>query len=193
MKDKLIKTYRTAWRWPEAYGESKDLIWTGRVLTIAVPVGLTVLAFVSSLTLYGLVPALLLAAFVALGMVTITVCLFHEEYPTVEEFEIHEDRIKNFFHGFPKYTDIPLIENGDREWVAYGHVDPFKFVTAISTILRDVEDDPDAAEHVLWLEDRVEYHYARFNNPLEDLWNEGITLCTDDTTRCFPITRVKDD
>ncbi|QFG12824.1 membrane protein [Arthrobacter phage Mimi] len=193
MREKLKQTYRTAWRWPEAYGESKDLIYIGRALTIAVPVGIVALSFFTTIATLGILLSALFAGAVAVALVFLTIVLFHDEYPTVEEYETHEDRIKKFFHGFPSYTDVPLIENGDREWIAYGHVDPFRFVSAISIILECVSNDPDEAEHALWLEDRVEHTYATFNHPSEDFWNEGITICTVDTSKCFPITRVKDD
>jgi hypothetical protein len=193
MRTKLRQTYRTAWRWPEAYGESKDLIYIGRALTFAVPVGIVALSFFTTIATLGILLSALFAAAVAVALVFLTIVLFHDEYPTVEEYETHEDRIKRFFHGFPNHTDLPLIENGDREWVAYGHIEPYKFVSAISTVLRDVEKDWSEAEHVLWLEDQVEHTFATFIHPDEDFWNEGITFCTGDTSKCFPITRVKDD
>lgn len=193
MLAKLKRTYRTAWRWPEAYGESKDLIYIGRALTIAVPVGIVALAFFTTIGAFGLTLAVIFASSVALALIFLTIVLFHEEYPTVEEYETHEDRIKRFFHGFPKYTSVPLIENGDREWIAYGHVEPFRFVMAISTVLRHVEEDYKEAEHVVWLEDQVEHTYASFDHPNENFWGDSISLCSQESERCFPVTRVRVD
>jgi preprotein translocase subunit SecE len=191
MKEKLIKAYWTAWRWPEVYSESKDVIWTTRALAVAIPVFLVVLTFLTGVTLFGAGFSLIIAAFVALALILLTIANFYDEYPTVEDFEAREARIREFFLGFPSITDIPVIENNENEWIAYGHIEKPVFLDAIARVLFRVTEDAPLADSYLGIEDQVEHLYACFRDPREGHWSEGLDLCPELTEYCFPITRIE--
>lgn len=190
MKDKIFKAYRTAWRWPEVYSNSPAVIWTSRALAFLVPLGLIALTLITGVPVFGVLGTILLAGFLIGSLLFITVKMFYEEFDTVEDFEGREARVKEFFHGFPSITDVPVIENEPNEWIAYGHVEPQAFVTAIQTIIREVTDDEALVEAYNGLDASVGHLYAAFINPKEGHWSEGIEMCKPTGEGCFPITRV---
>ena len=191
MKEKLLKAYRTAWRWPEVYSESKDVLWISRAIAVGIPLSVVLLTFFSGISIFGWTFSLILAAFVGMGLIFLTVANFYEEYPTVEDFEAREARIKDFFIGFPSITDIPVIENDPDEWIAYGHIPKTTFLDAISKILYKVTEDGELADSFLGKEDQVEHTHAHFKNPKEGHWSEGLDFCKEYTKDCFPVTRIE--
>lgn len=190
MQDKIIKAYRTAWRWPEVYSNSPAVIWTSRALAFLVPLGLIILTLITGVPVFGWIASAVIASFLGFVLVLITVKMFYEEFNTVEDFEDREAQVKEFFHGFPSITDVPVIENEPNEWIAYGHVEPQAFVTAIQTIIREVTDDEALVEAYNGLDASVGHLYASFINPNEGHWSEGIQMCKPTGEGCFPITRV---
>ena len=191
MKDKILKAYRTAWRWPEVYSDAPSVIWTSRAIAFLVPLGLIALTIITGVPLFGWAATGFIAVFIAFVLILMTVRMFYEEYDTVENFQSRESRIKDFFTGFPVITQLPIIENGPDEWVAYGHVPPQEFVETIQNIVMTVTEDTEAASQYLELENSVGHLYANFVNPAEGHWSEGIELCTKTTEDCFPITRLQ--
>lgn len=190
MKDKVIKAYRTAWLWPEVYTNSSAVIWTSRAIAFLVPLALIALTIVTGVPLLGWAVTGIVAALVGFIMILMTVQTFHPEFDSVEDFQSRETRIKDFFHGFPAYTEVPVIENTPNEWVAYGHVDPQTFVTAIQTVIRHVTEDEVLVDAYEGLQESVGHLYARFVNPNEGHWSEGIEMCKPTGEDCFPITRL---
>jgi hypothetical protein len=191
MKEKLLKAYWTAWRWPEVYSESKDVLWISRLLAVGIPLSLVILTFATGISVFGWTFSLILAAFVGVALICLTISNFYEEYPTVEDFEAREARIKEFFIGFPSITDIPVIENDPDEWIAFGHIPKTTFLDAICLILYKVTDDGALADSYLAKEDQVEHTYACFKNPREGHWSEGLDFCKIHTKDCFPVTRIE--
>lgn len=192
MKDnKVAKAYWTAWRWPEVYSDDKWVIWLSRIIAIAIPAGLIALAFLTGLPLLGFAVSGIVASLFGLGIIVVTIKLFYQEYPTVEDFDAREARVKEFFHGFPSITAVPLIEHEQGEWVAYGHVPPEEFISAIQLIILTVTDDPEQAIVSADLVNSVGHLYATFSNPKEGHWDEGLDLCKHTAENAFPITRVK--
>lgn len=190
MKDKIVKAYRAAWRWPEVYSESPAVIWASRAIAILIPLGLVILTVITGLSVLGLFATIAVAFFIGAALVFLTVESFYHEYESVEEFAARSDRIKEFFHGFPAITDIPLIEDEPGEWVAYGHVDPQQFIEAVQKVIREATGDEVTADRFTGLESSVGHLYATFTNPEEGHWGEGIDLCKSSDKTCFPITRV---
>jgi hypothetical protein len=190
LKEKLIKAYRTAWLWPEVYTKSPSLIWVSRAFAFLVPLALVALTVVTGIPLFGWVATAFIAGIFALVMVVFTVKLFYTEFDSVEDFQTRETRIKEYFHGFPALTDVPVIENEPDEWVAYGYVEPQEFIEAIKTIIREVTDDEALVDAYRGLEDSVGHLSARFVNPQEGHWSEGIEVCKPTGQGCFPITRI---
>lgn len=191
MKTKLIKAYRTAWRWPEIYQESPSVVWSSRAITIVVPLSAIGLTLIIGVPVFGWVISALVAFFIGLVLIFVTVNLFYSEYDTVEDKETRENHIKDYFHGFPAHTDIPLIEAEPGEWIAYGHVPPQEFVEAIQTVVLHVTEDQALADEYAALEGSVGHLYACFKNPRERHWGEGLTLCKPSEANCFPITRIE--
>jgi ABC-type uncharacterized transport system fused permease/ATPase subunit len=194
LKDnKVVKAYWTAWRWPEVYSEDKWVIRLSRLIAIVIPISIVALAFLTGVPLLGLAAAGFVSAVMALGIILITINLFYQEYPTVENFDAQEARIKEFFHGFPKITTVPLIELEKDEWVAYGHVDPKDFTIAITQVILYAAEDHDRSKAFdpMGLNDSVGHLYATFKNPEEGHWEEGINLCKNTTENSFPITRLQ--
>lgn len=190
MKDKIIKSYRAAWKWPEVYTRDPLLIWASRCIVFLIPAALVVITIVTGVPLYGWIATGLFVLLVILGLIGITINLFYPEYDAVKDFQTREERIKQFFHGFPQHTDIPLIEYETNEWISYGHVAPKDFLDAIGTVIYKVTEDPELADDYLGLEDSVGHLYATFRNPAEGHWDEGLDLCKPSAEDCFPITRV---
>lgn len=194
MKDnKVVKAYWTAWRWPEVYSEDKWVIWLSRIIAIVIPVSIIGLAFLTGVPLLGVAASGIIAVLMGFAIIIITTNLFYQEYPTVQSFDAKEARIKEFFHGFPAHTDVPLIELERDEWVAYGHVDPKQFTMAVAEVILYAAEDHDRAKafEALSLADSVGHLYATFRNPEEGHWDEGIDLCKNSTEGCFPITRLE--
>lgn len=190
MKDRIYKAYRAAWRWPEVYSDAASVIWVSRALAFLVPLGLLALTVLTGVPLFGWAATGFIAILFAFVMILMTVKLFYEEFDTVEDFQSRELRIKDFFNGFPNLTTVPVIENEPDEWVAYGHVDPQEFVEAIQTVLRSVTEDDALVEAYNGLQDSVGHLFARFVNPDEDHWSEGLEMCKPTAKDCFPITRL---
>jgi hypothetical protein len=192
MFSKLIKAYKTAWRWPVTTNDPSTVVWSSRILAYIAPVMITAACFAIGLLTLGLAGAVLVTLIVGMGLVVLTVTIFHPEYPDIREYEKHEDRIARFFTGFPQYTNMPIMENGDNEWVAYGHIDPTKFLSAVQTIIKNVSEDDkdDLSWRYVGLEPFVSHDYAKFTNQDENYWDEGIDLCVNSLDRCFPITRI---
>lgn len=191
MKDnKVVKAYWTAWRWPEVYSDDKWVIWMSRIIAIVIPMGIIGLAFLTGLPLLGLALSGIIASLFGFGIIIVTIKLFYQEYPTVEQFDAREARVKQFFHGFPAHTEIPLIELEPGVWVAYGHVDETEFIEAIRTVVRNVTEDEKIVTLFDDLENSVGHLYATFTNPAEGHWDEGLDLCKHTTEDSFPITRV---
>ena len=191
LKDKVRKAYRVVWRWPEVYSDDKWVIWASRIIATVIPAGLIALTFLTGIPLLGWAATGVLAALITLIIILTTVRLFYQEYPTVENFDIREARVKEFFHGFPAITAIPLIEHEPGEWVAYGHVDPKEFISAIQLVILTVTDDPEQALVSADLAKSVGHLYATFRNPAEGHWDEGLEMCKPAAEHCFPITRVE--
>lgn len=190
MKEKIVKGYRAAWRWPEVYSESPAVIWASRAIAIALPLLLVSLTFVTGLPVFGWFAAAFFALIVGLALIWLTVESFYQEYDSVEEFQAKELRIKEFFHGFPSITDVPLINHEPGEWIAYGHVPPQEFILAIQKVIIEATGDAEEASKYDELEFSVGHTYATFSNTEEEHWGEGIDLCKSSTETCFPITRV---
>ena len=190
MKDKLTKAYTAAWRWPEMYSDSPSMIWTSRIIAFLIPATLVVLAFVTGIPLLGWIGAIFVAVAIAGVLGLTTVAMFYPEFDSVEDFQTREARIKEFFHGFPAITDVPVIENTPDEWIAYGHVEPQAFICAIKSIIRAVTDDEALVDGYRGLEDSVGHLSARFINPQESHWDEGLEICKNTTEGCFDITRI---
>lgn len=191
MKDKFIKAYHTVWRWPEVYSDSSAVIWTSRAIAIAIPLVLIVLTFLTGVPLFGWIVSGAIAAVIVAALIYATIRSFYDEYETVESFEVRENRVKEFFHGFPAHTDVPIMENAPGEWIAYGHIPPRDFLAAISTIILHVTEDEERAEYYLGLENQVGQLYATFRNPQEGHWDEGLDYCKPSSEHCFPITRIE--
>lgn len=192
MKDnKVLKAYWTAWRWPEVYSDDAWVIWMSRIIAIVIPLGLIGLAFLAGLPLLGFALSGIMASLFGTAIIFVTIKLFYKEYPTVEKFDAQEARVKEFFHGFPSITDVPLIELDPGVWVAYGHVPEDQFVRAIQAVVLAVTDDPLELVPLMHIEKSVGHLYATFKNPVEGHWDEGLDLCKHTTEHCFPITRVE--
>jgi hypothetical protein len=149
------------------------------------------LVIVTGVPLVGLAATGVSAAMLVLVIILMTVHIFYQEYDTVEDFQSRELRIKEFFHGFPSITDVPLIEHETDEWIAYGHIDPDEFVEAIRTVITYVTGEEWQATLPDGIEKSVGHLYATFKNPQEGHWSEGIQLCKQTAENCFPITRLE--
>lgn len=191
MKDKLVKAYTAAWKWPLLFSHDPVVIWTSRLIVFAIPLGLIALTILTGVPQYGWGYSLFFAALVTLALLGITIKMFYREYESVEDFKTRETRIKEFFHGFPAYTDIPLIEYETGEWVSYGHVDPEDFVDAIIKVVLGATEDPAAVDKYAYagLASTVGHTYATFRD--EGHWADGLELCKAHAEDCFPITRLK--
>jgi hypothetical protein len=150
-----------------------------------------VLTFLTGVPLFGWIVTGIIAALIGVVLILTTIRTFYGEYETVESFEVRESRVKEYFHGFPAHTDVPIIENAPGEWVAYGHIDPQTFLTAIRTVILHVTEDEERAEYYLSLENQVGQLYATFRNPEEGHWDEGLDFCKPSSEHCFPITRLE--
>jgi hypothetical protein len=190
LKDKIIKAYRTAWRWPEVYSNSSAVIWTSRAIAFLVPLALVGLTLVMGVPIFGWAATGFIAGFIGFAMIVTTVRMFYDEFDSVENFETQEARIKEYFNGFPAYTAIPIIEHEPDEWIAYGHVEPQEFISAIQTVLGAVTEDHGLIEAYGGLQESVGHLYATFANPAEGHWGEGLEMCKPTAEHCFPITRL---
>jgi hypothetical protein len=191
MKDKISKAYWVAWKWPEVYSDDQWVIWVSRVIAILMPAGLVALTIVTAVPLLGWPATWLIVSVMVLAILTITIKLFYSEHSTVEDFDAREARVKDFFHGFPAYTDVPLIELEPGIWVAYGHVPEDEFINAIQTVVRNVTEDEEIVARYAHLEQSVGHAHATFRNPAEGHWDEGIDLCKHTAKDAFPVTRVE--
>lgn len=190
MKDKIVKTYATVWRWPEVYTSDRLIIWASRIIAIAVPLALVGLTVLTGVPLFGWAATGVAALVLVVGIIMITIRMFYTEHKAVEDFQTREARIKSFFHGFPAITNVPLIEYEKNEWISYGHVDPKEFLDAISTVVYKASEDPELADTYLGREGSVGHLYASFRNPAEGHWDEGLDFCKPSSEDCFPITRI---
>lgn len=191
MRDtRVVKAYTAAWKWPEVYTTSPSLIWTSRAIAVAVPLSLVALTIITGVPLFGLAATGFMASLLVLIIILMTVQIFYKEYPTVEDFQSRENRIKEFFHGFPSITPVPLIEHEPGEWIAYGHIPPEEFTTAIREVLDVVMNNPPKSQQLDSLTGSVGHLYASFKNPSESNWSDGLTLCKPTAENCFPITRL---
>lgn len=189
MRSKVVKAYSTAWRWPEVYSESPAIIWTSRIISIVIPLILIGLTFLTGVPLFGWGITALIATFVAAGLIVVMVKTFYVEFESVEDHETRQNRIKEFFHGFPSLTPVPLIEYEPGAWVAYGHVPPQEFIEAIQTVILHVTEDQALADRFAALEPSVGHLYACFTE--EDHWSAGLNLCKPSERESFPITRIE--
>lgn len=190
-ENRVVKAYTAAWKWPEVYTTSPAIIWTSRAIAVLVPLSLVGLVVITGVPLFGLAATGVSAAMLVLIIILMTVHIFYQEYDTVEDFQSREARIKEFFHGFPSITDVPLIEHEKGEWIAYGHIPPDIFLDAIEEVIYEVTGSLDDYGPYYKLEDSVGHLYATFKNPQEGHWSEGITLCKNSAENCFPITRIE--
>lgn len=190
MVDRICKAYRVAWLWPTVYSVSPLIIWLSRAIVFLLPPGLMVLTILTGAPLYGIVAASAIAAVTGCALIYATVRMFYKEYESVEEFSTRDARLKEFFHGFPSYTDIPLTEYEPNVWVAYGHIDHEEMRAGIRSVIT-------AAEGTFERFTTVAYTYistqtfARFTNPASGHWSEGIEICKPSAHGAFPITRVE--
>jgi ABC-type uncharacterized transport system fused permease/ATPase subunit len=191
MRDKLIKAYKTAWRWPQVYTSSAAVIWTSRAIVVLIPLSLVVLTIITGIPAIGVVATGILAFAICCVLIFATVRVFYQEYETVEDFQARENRVKEFFHGFPSITSTPLIEHEKGEWIAYGHIPAEQFIADIQLILQSVTDDPEKYTIPPERVNSVGHLYASFTNPAEGHWDEGLTLCKPSFENCFPITRLE--
>lgn len=190
MKDTLIKAYKAAWRWPEVYSHSPSTIWVSRVIAVALPLVLVGLAFFLFLPVLGILVSALIGVVTGIVMVIATVVIFFKEFEGIESFKLQEAQVREFFHGFPSITNVPVIEHGEGEWIAYGHLPSEDFVDAIRAVVLEVTEDPCRASMYTGAEEYVEYLYAAFLNPEEGHWKEGISFCKPSVPTSFPITRL---
>ena len=190
-ENRVIKAYTAAWKWPEVYTTAPSLIWTSRAIAVLVPLALVVLVIVTGIPLFGVAATIASAVLLVLIIILMTVHIFYQEYETVEDFQSREARIKEFFHGFPAITDVPLIEHEKGEWIAYGHIPPEVFLNAIEEVIHEVSGSENGFRPYLDLENSVGHLYATFKNPDEGHWGEGINLCKATAENCFPITRLE--
>lgn len=188
--NKVTKAYRAAWRWPEVYSHSPAIIWTSRAIAFLIPLALILVTLITGVPVFGWLGTGFLAGFLISILVVVTVKMFYSEYESVENFQSRETRIKEFFHGFPALTDVPITENEPDEWVAYGHVEPLEFICAVQTVIRGVTEDENLIAAYGGLQGSVGHLYARFIDPRESHWSEGIEMCKASGEDCFPITRV---
>lgn len=191
MKTKLAKAYWTAWRWPEVYTDSVSVIWTSRVLAVALPLGLTLTTLLTGIAAYGIVAAVLVTGILVGVILLVTTHLFYEEHGRVKQYTDMDAQVRSFFLGFPQVTALPIIERRNGEWVSYGHIGKEDFLAAVADILRSVTEDEGLILALTPDPDTVEYQYATFTNPEEDHWDEGIDLCHASVENCFPITRAR--
>lgn len=190
-ENRVAKAYTAAWKWPEVYTTSPSLIWTSRAIAVAVPLSLVALVVITGIPLFGLAITGVTAALLVLIIVLMTVQIFYQEYDTVEDFQSRELRIKEFFHGFPSITEVPVIEHNTGEWIAYGHIAPEVFLDAVQNVILTVTEDPLELVPYMHLENSVGHLYGTFKNPEEAHWAEGIELCKSTTENAFPITRLE--
>lgn len=190
-ENRVVKAYTAAWRWPEVYTTSPSLIWTSRAIAVAVPLSLVALVIITGVPLFGLAATGVSAAMLVLIIILMTVHIFYQEYETVEDFQSRELRIKEFFHGFPSITDVPLIEHEPGEWIAFGHIPPAEFLDAIEDVIHEVTGSLEGYGPYFLLDESVGHLYATFKNPNEGHWGEGIQLCKPTAENCFPITRLQ--
>lgn len=190
MKDKIRKAYWVAWKWPEVYSDDQWVIWVSRVIAILMPAGLVGLTILTGVPAVGWVVTSGIIVILASAIVYTMVRLFYNEYHTVEDFDNREAQIKEFFHGFPTITSSPLIEHDPKEWIAYGHLDPEEFVSAIQLVILTATDDPEQAYMSGNVVSTVGHLHARFRNPEEGHWGEGLDLCKPTAENSFPITRI---
>lgn len=191
MKDKVAKAYWVAWKWPEVYSDDQWVIWMSRAIAILMPAGLVAMTFLTGVPLLGWASTWAIVAIMILAILVVTIKLFYTEYHTVEDFDAREARVKEFFHGFPSITSVPLIEHEQGEWIAYGHVDPLEFISAIQLVILTVTEDPEQALVSANLVNSVGHLYATFRNPVEGHWDEGLDLVKHTAENAFPITRVE--
>jgi hypothetical protein len=191
MKDKLVKAYKAAWKWPEVYTDAPSLIWTSRAIAVLVPLALVALTVVTGIPIFGVALTGVLAILLVFITILMTVKIFYPEHDTVEDFQSRESRIKEFFHGFPSITSVPLIEHETDEWIAYGHIPPEEFVAAIQTVITYVTGEEWQATLPDGIENSVGHLYATFKNPEESHWGDGLDLCKPSSENCFPITRLE--
>lgn len=189
MKNKLVRAYWTAWRWPEVYSDSPSVIWASRVIAIVVPLTLLTFTFLTGLAVFGWI-AVVLSGLLAVLMVAYTISVFDEEYDTVENYKHWESSLQEYFHGFPAITSVPVIEETRGEWIAYGHIDPEVFLNAIQRILGEICDDPTVPDAYTGREELVEHTTATFLNPARETWGDGIRICEEGERNCFPVTRI---
>ena len=191
MQDKISKAYWVAWKWPEVYTEDPWVLWMSRAIAILMPASLVALTILTGVPAVGWAWTSVIITVMVSALVYLMIKLFYPELHTVEDFDAREARIKDFFHGFPSITSVPLIENEPGEWVAYGHVDPSEFVSAIQLIILTVTEDPEQALVSANLVKSVGHLYATFQNPTEGHWDEGLDLVRYTAKDAFPITRVQ--
>lgn len=191
MKDKVSKAYWVAWKWPEVYTDDPWVLWMSRAIAILMPAGLIALTILTGVPLVGWQWTTVIICVMTFAIIFAMIRLFYDEYHTVEDFDTREARIKDFFHGFPAYTDVPLTELEPGVWVAYGHVAEDEFIKAIRTVVRNVTEDETIVATFNDLEKSVGHTYATFHNPTEGHWDEGLELCKHTAAKCFPITRVE--
>lgn len=189
MKDKFVKAYRVAWQWPELYSNSLIIIWLSRAIVFLLPAGLVALTLITGAPLYGTVVALILSALMGLSMAYATVRMFYKEYDTVEESTTRDTLINEFFHGFPSYTSVPLIEYEPHVWVAYTHVGHAEMRSAVMAVIL-AAGAPSPVEEGYPNYESVQT-YARFVNPEDGHWSEGIEICKPSAHGAFPITRLE--
>ncbi len=190
-ENRVVKAYTAAWKWPEVYTTSPSLIWTSRAIAVLVPLSLVALVIITGIPLFGLAATGVTASLLVLIIILMTVHIFYQEYDTVEDFQSRERRIKEFFHGFPSITEVPLIEHDEGEWIAYGHIPPEEFLDAIEEVIHEVTGDMEGYGPYFRLEDSVGHLWATFKNPEEGHWGEGINFCKHTAENCFPITRIE--
>lgn len=191
MQDKLVKAYKAAWKWPEVYTDAPSLIWTSRAIAVLVPLALVALTVVTGIPIFGVAATGVLAILLVFITILMTVKIFYPEHEAVEDFQSRESRIKEFFHGFPSITPVPLIEHETDEWIAYGHISPEEFVAAIKTVITYVTGEEWQATLPDRIENSVGHLYATFKNPEESHWGDGLDLCKPSSENCFPITRLE--
>lgn len=192
-ENRITKAYTAAWKWPEVYTTAPSLIWTSRAIAFLLPISLAVLLFITVTPLYGIGTTAVVIGMLVVLFTLLMINIFYQEYDTVEDFQSRETRIKEFFRGFPSITDVPLIELGRDEWVAYGHIPPKDFTMAIAEVILYAAEDHDRSKafKAMELEESVGHLYAVFKNPDEEYWSEGMELSKATAENSFPITRLE--
>ena len=190
MLKKITTAFWTAWRWPEVYTNTKSILWASRTLVLGLPIALLTVTMLAGMSLYGLPAAIILTLALFVAMLIGLVRMFYCEHEIVEVYSEMDNRVKDYFLGFPEITALPIVERRNGEWISYGHVEKEEFLNAIYDIISSVTKHEDVVEMLTPDPETFEQTFGAFVNPDRDHWDEGIEVCRASKEACFPITRA---